>query len=51
MRTQPTLELLRLLKLTGMAQAFQQQQAQPQLHQLPFDDRFALLVEAERSQR
>lgn len=34
-----------------MAQAFQQQQEQPQLHQLPFDDRFALLVEAERAQR
>lgn len=51
MLTQPTLETLRLLKLTGMAQAFQQQQEQPQLHQLPFDDRFALLVEAERAQR
>ena len=34
-----------------MAQAFQQQQEQPQLHQLSFDDRFALLVEAERAQR
>lgn len=51
MLTQPTLETLRLLKLTGMAQAFQQQQEQPQLHQLSFDDRFALLVEAERAQR
>lgn len=34
-----------------MAQAFQQQQEQPQLHQLPFEERFALLVEAERGHR
>jgi DNA replication protein DnaC len=51
MLTQPTLEALRALKLTGMAQAFQQQQEQPQLHQLPFEERFTLLVEAERAQR
>ncbi len=51
MLTQPTIETLRLLKLAGMAQAFQQQQEQPQLHQLSFEERFALLVEAERAQR
>lgn len=34
-----------------MLEAFQQQMEQPQLHDLPFEDRFALLVEAECSQR
>lgn len=47
----PTIEALRALKLTGMAHAFIQQTDQVELHQLPFDDRFALLVEAERLQR
>jgi DNA replication protein DnaC len=51
MLIQPTLNTLRALKLTGMAQAFQQQAEQPKLHQLPFEERFALLVEAERMQR
>lgn len=51
MLTQPTLNALRSLKLTGMLEAFQQQIQQPQLHDLPFEDRFALLVEAECSQR
>ena len=51
MLTQPTLNTLRTLKLIGMLQAFQQQSEQPQLHQLPFEERFALLVEAERAQR
>jgi len=51
MLTQPTLNTLRTLKLAGMLQAFQQQSEQPQLHQLPFEERFALLVEAERALR
>lgn len=34
-----------------MAQACQQQQEQPHLQQLAFDERFALLVEAERAHR
>ena len=51
MLRQPTLELLRRLKLQGMAAALQQQAEQPQLHQLPFEDRFALLVDAECAHR
>ena len=51
MLIQPTLELLRQMKLTGMASALQHQTEQPQLHQLPFEDRFALLLEAERASR
>jgi DNA replication protein DnaC len=35
------------LKLTGMLDALDQQQAQPDTHDLAFEDRFALLVERE----
>ena len=51
MLTRPTLETLHTLKLTGMAEAFEQQLGQPRLHQLPFEERFALLVDAERNHR
>jgi len=47
----PTLETLRALKLTGMAEAFEQQLAQPHLHELSFEDRLALLVEREHLAR
>jgi len=42
----PTLEKLRTLKLTGMADAYSHQLQQP-LHDLDFESRFALLVEQE----
>ncbi len=51
MLNQPTFQLLQQLKLTGMAHAFQQQQEQPALQQLAFDERLALLVEREISLR
>jgi DNA replication protein DnaC len=51
MLIQPTLELLRRMKLQGMADALKLQAEQPQLHQLSFEDRFALLVDAERAHR
>ena len=42
-----TLQSLRQLKLTGMADGFEQQLAQPSPHsELDFDERLALLVEA-----
>lgn len=47
MLQQPTLEKLRALKLTGMAEAFERQLAQPRIHDLSFDERFALLVDHE----
>ena len=47
MLQQPTLEKLRALKLTGMAEAFAQQLTQPQTHDLSFDERLALLVDRE----
>ena len=37
MLQQPTLERLRALKLTGMAEALEQQLAQPQTHDLAFE--------------
>jgi len=46
-----TLDQLRVLKLTGMTDAYQQQLEQPALHELSFDERFALLVERETTHR
>lgn len=47
MLTQPTLEKLHELKFSAMAEAWQQQQRDPQVRKLSFDERFALLVDAE----
>lgn len=44
---QQTLEKLRQLKLTGMADAFEQQLAQPQAQELAFEQRLGLLVDQE----
>lgn len=43
----PTTEKLHALKLSAMATAWTEQQAQPDLIALAFDERFGLLVEAE----
>lgn len=51
MLQQPTLERLRALKLTGMAEALEQQLAQPQTHALAFEERLALLIEREHLHR
>ena len=51
MFNQQTLQHLRALKLSGMAYAFAQQLEQPQTQQLSFDERFALLVDRERTHR
>ena len=40
-----TLEKLYALKLNGLAQAYEEQQQQPQITELSFDERLALLVE------
>ncbi|WP_275100206.1 IS21-like element helper ATPase IstB [Sedimenticola hydrogenitrophicus] len=42
-----TLEKLHALKLSGMASAFAQQLAQPAHEELPFEERFALLLDQE----
>jgi DNA replication protein DnaC len=47
----PTLESLRALKLTGMAEALAQQLEQPRTHELAFEQRLALLIEREQLSR
>jgi DNA replication protein DnaC len=47
MLREPTVEKLQALKLHAMAQAWTEQQQAAELTSLAFDDRFALLVEAE----
>lgn len=51
MLTNHTLEQLRQLKLTGMAEAFTQQLEQPETHALSFEERFTLLVDREVTYR
>lgn len=48
---QQTIERLHELRLSGMAAALDEQASMPQIHDLSFDDRFALLVERELSCR
>jgi len=45
MLNQPTIEKLYTMRLRGMADAFTQQQEDPQATQLSFEERFALLVD------
>lgn len=47
MLNEPTTEKLQALKLHGMRQAWEEQSRQADMAQLAFDERFALLVEAE----
>jgi len=45
MLTQVTLDKLHLLKLTGMATAYQKQMENPEVSGLSFEERFGLLVD------
>ena len=45
MLNQPTVEKLYTMRMRGMAEAFVQQQEDPQTSQLSFEERFALLVD------
>jgi DNA replication protein DnaC len=51
MLTHDTTATLRLLKLTGMANAFEEQLIQPITQSLSFEERFGLLVDRERTHR
>jgi DNA replication protein DnaC len=51
MLLQQTIERLHALRLTGMATALSEQQGQPDLGTLPFEDRLTLLVEREVTAR
>lgn len=48
---QQSVSRLRELKLSAMADAYERQQERPRLHELGFDERFALLVEHEWLER
>jgi DNA replication protein DnaC len=45
MLNQPTIEKLQVMKLHGMAAAFQEQIESAEIHQLSFEERFGLLVD------
>src|SRR5580704_11855731 len=45
MLNQQTIEKLHAMRMRGMADAFTQQQEEPQTAQLSFEERFALLVD------
>ena len=51
MLRQPTLDLLHELRLQGMAQAFEEQIAMPDISELSFEDRLSLLLEREKTDR
>src|ERR1700759_5438723 len=51
MLTEPTREKLTVLRLTAMADAWEQQRRDARSSELPFDERFGMLVEAEHSAR
>lgn len=51
MLNQPTIEKLYAMRMRGMADAFNQQQENPQTTQLSFEERFALLVDRQWSWR
>jgi len=44
MLTQPTMEKLYTMRLRGMAEAFQQQQEDANIHSLSFEERLGLLL-------
>src|SRR4029077_5219094 len=51
MLNQPTIEKLYTMRMRGMAEAFTQQQEDPQTTQLSFEERLALLVDHQWSWR
>jgi DNA replication protein DnaC len=51
MLLQQTIDRLHEMKLTGMAQALEEQQGIPDIHDLSFEDRLALLLERESTAR
>jgi DNA replication protein DnaC len=51
MLTNPTIETLKALKLQGMIQALEEQQQNPAVNALSFEERVALIVDRERLYR
>lgn len=51
MLNHPTLDKLHALRFTGMAKALTEQRAQPEIEKLSFEERLALLVDREMTER
>ena len=51
MLNQQTIDQLRQLKMVGFLEALEQQREQPTTHDLPFEQRLALLIEREALHR
>ena len=51
MLNQQTIDQLRQLKMVGFLEALEQQRVQPATHDLPFEQRLALLIERETLHR
>jgi len=51
MMTEQTIELMKTLRLTGMIEAFEEQQRTIKVNELSFDERFGMLVDAEQNYR
>ena len=47
----PTIDKLNSMRLAGMAKGLRAQMENPEIHNLPFEDRLALLVDAELLER
>ncbi len=47
----PTIDKLNNMRLTGMAKGFRAQMENPEIHNLPFEDRLALIVDMEFMER
>ena len=47
----PTIDKLNSMRLTGMAKALRAQMENPEIHNLPFEDRLALIVDMESLER
>jgi len=47
----PTIDKLNSMRLTGMAKAVREQMENPEIHNLPFEDRLALIVDMEFMER
>lgn len=47
----PTIDKLYSMRLCGMAKAFRAQLENPEIHNLPFEDRMALIVDMEALER
>jgi len=51
MLNHPTIDKLNSMRLTGMAKAVRSQMENPEIHNLPFEDRLALIVDMEFMER